>query len=158
MVSFREIREHPNFQRIKGSVEFLSGRKDLLVAGILLALMTVLLLIPNRTTGSTMIYWLLYFFFMIPFFLYTAYRLLELFLHIDCYSFTEAALDRPRQGYRGVMYFTVTLRDRSGREFEADTGQIFSRGNPNFEEYVNQKALIAYNEKTERVAVIRRLP
>lgn len=158
MVSFREIREHPNFQRIKDSVEFRSGGKDLLVVGILLALMTIVLLIPSRITGSTIIYWILYFFFIIPYFLYTAYRLLELFLHIDCYSFTEAVLDRPRQGYRGAMYFTVTLRDRSGREFEADTNHIFSKGTPNFEEHMNQKVLIGYNEETERVAVIKRLP
>ena len=161
MRSLSELREHPNFQRLKDSVEFKSQKRTLLVISIFFLLFLLLLI---GTSGSAyaqyknLFYWFMYIFFFFPCVVYTFYRTAKIFFHIDCYSFTEAVLDRPKQGVRGAMYFTVTLRDRSGREFEADTNQIFSRGTPNFEEYMNQKALIGYNEKTELVVVIKRLP
>lgn len=158
MRSLSEIRESPNYERLKHSVEAKACGKDCLAMGIMLLIFTLLLCIPGSDAADVFILWLLYLFGILPLFLYTLYKLLEIFLHIDCYSFTEVVLDQPRQGYKGAMYFTVILRDRQGRELEMDTRQIFSRGNPNFEDYVNQRALIGYNDKTERVVVVKKLP
>lgn len=160
MRTLSQIRESPNYERLKNSVEVKSCVRDCLIFGIIVAIYTLLITIPIQShggTGDIAVLWLIYLLVFIPLFLYMVYKLVEVFLYIDCYSFTEVVLDRPRLGYRGAMGFTVTVRDRQGRELEADTRQIFSRSNPNFEDYVNQRALIGYNNKTERVVVVKKL-
>lgn len=161
MRALSEIRESPNYERLKNSVEVRSCGRDCLIFGIITAVYSLIVTLPVKRyggSGDTAVLWMLYLLVILPFFLYMIYKLVEVFLYINYYTFTEVVLDRPRQGYKGAMYFTVILRDRQGRELEADTRQIFSRGNPNFEDYVNQRALIGYNDKTERVVVVKKLP
>ena len=153
-----KIRESPNYERLKKSVEVKACVRDLLIFGALLIFFALLIAAPAADNRSNAGIWAILLFVLVPCVLYFSYKLIEIFLYIDCYSFTEVVLDRPRQGYRGVMYFTVTIRDRHGRELEVDTRHIFSQGNPNFEEYVNQRALIGYNDQTERVVVVQQLP
>ena len=152
-----KVRESPNYERLRISVEATACKKDCLVTGILAFFFTLFLCIPNDD-ADVIILWLLYLLGILPLFLYFLYKLVEIFLYINCYSFTETVLDCPRQGYKGAMYFTVTLRDRQGREVKVDTRHIFSQGTPNFEEYANQRALIGYNDKTEQVVVVKKLP
>lgn len=158
MRSAMDIREHPNFDRLKNSVEAKAVKKDIIMIGSFLLFYTLLLCIPSRDTRDKIILWLIYFFGLIPFFLYQIYHFAEMFFHIDRYTFTEVTLDHPKQGYRGAMAFAVTLQSRSGQKIEEETSYIFSRGEPNFEDYVNRKALIGYNDKTQRVVVIKKLP
>ena len=66
-------------------------------------------------------------------------------------------LDKPHAGYKGGVYFTVTVTDRRGNRRQVDTANMFSSGEPMLEDYVNQKVLIGYNEETELVAVIQKL-
>lgn len=158
MRSLSEIRESPNFERLIHSVEMKAAKKDALISGIILAIFVLLIFIPDTDSGDKGFLWLALLFGLLPLLVHTLYRLAEIFFHINSYTFTEAMLDHPRQGLRGVMAFTVTLRDGRGREFQTDTSFIFCRGEPNFEDYVNQKALIGYNSETNRVVVIKRLP
>lgn len=157
----RQIKESPNYGRLKNSVELRSAKKDLLFVGIFFLVMT-LLLVPGLSADvvrpNTMSFVLVYFFLFLPLLVYALYRVVILFVHIDRYVFSEAVLDKPHQSGRNGMYFTVTLRDRYGREFQADTRAIFSTGDPNFEDYLNQRVLIGYNEETECVVVIQKLP
>lgn len=156
-----KIRESPNYDRLRHSVEVRSCARDCLIFGIITAVYSLIVTLPTRRygdSGDIAFLWLIYLLVFIPFFLYTVYKLVEVFLYIDCYSFTEVVLDRPRLGYRGAMGFAVTVRDRQGRELEVDTRKIFGQGNPIFEEYANQRALIGYNDKTERVVVVKKLP
>ena len=157
MRALSEIRESPNYEQLKTSVEAKSCAQECLVSIFFLIVFAIPLFIGENTSKTFML-WLMELFGFLPLFLYTLYKLIEIFLWIDCYSFTEVVLDRPQQGYKGAMYFTVILRDRQGRELEVDTRQIFSRSSPSFEDYVNQRALIGYNDKTERVVVVKKLP
>lgn len=156
MRSFSEIKEFPNYRRLKNSVEFKAERRSTLVVGIF-CLILILLMAAAAGTSRGTARAVIGFVIMIPCFLYQLYRLVRIFFHMDSYTFTEVLLDQPKQGYKGSMYFTVRIRDRSGQEFETDTNAIFSRSEPCFEDYVNQKALIGYNNDTELVVVIKKL-
>ena len=96
---------------------------------------------------------------MIPYSLDYVYRLAVLFWKIDHWVFSEAVLDKPHLGGKGGAWFTVTIRDRSGREIVKDTSHIFGNvSEPVFEECVNKRALRGYNSETDTVAVIHILP
>ena len=85
------------------------------------------------------------------------YRVFHIFSHIDSYTYTEAFLDRPHLCNRGTRYFTVRIRDCFGREFDANTNNIFNKNEPCFEDYIDQKVLIGYNNVTGLVVVIEKL-
>lgn len=60
--------------------------------------------------------------------------------------------------FRDSIKFRVLLEDADGHKFVADTHSIFSTHKDfsglGFEDYVNQKVTIAYNEETGNVVVI----
>lgn len=157
MRSFSEIKESPNFQRLKNSVEFKAEWLSSLIVGIFCLILILLMFTVGSLNSANTARAVIGTIIMIPCLLYQLYRLVRIFFHMDSYTYTEAVLDRPKQGYKGSMYFTVRIRDRSGREFDADTHSIFSRSEPCFEDYVNQKVLIGYNNVTGLVVVIKKL-
>ena len=161
MQRLSEIKEHRYYDTVKNSVEHRHDRMTAIFVSI--GTVTVLALaigtFNHFRQAKTIVAMLMGLFVMLPYSLYCIYRAVIPFFCMDSYYFTEVLLDKPHHRGKGSMYFTVTLRDRMGREFEADTHAIFGYGrNPIFEDYINQKALIAYNEKTETVLVIKRLP
>lgn len=156
MRDFRTFWDSPNCRQIRKSVELRSTRRDLIIVSVFVILLTLLLFLPGNHTDIA--YILVYFLVFLPVEVYMIYRVVVLFCHVDQYVFTEAKLDKPHMGGRNVMYFTVTLRDRWGGEFQADTRPIFSNWNPRFEDYVNQTVTIAYNEATKCVVVIGKVP
>ena len=96
--------------------------------------------------------------FMIPYSLYYVYRVGVLFWKIERWAFSETTLDRPHLGYKDGAWFTVTVRDRSGRELEKETSHIFgTASDPVFEDYVNSRVLIGYHDESDTVAVIQKL-
>ena len=158
MRSFSEIKESPNFQRLKNSVEFKAEWLSSLIVGIFCLILILLMFTVGSLNSANTARAVIGTIIMIPCLLYQLYRLVRIFFHMDSYTYTEAVLDRPKQGYKGSMYFTVRIRDRSGREFDADTHSIFSRSEPCFEDYVSQRVLIGYNNVTGLVVVIQKLP
>ena len=158
MRSFSEIKESPHYQRLKNSVEFKAEWRSSLIVGIFYLILLLLMFTVGSLNSAGTARAVIGAIIMIPCLLYQLYRLVRIFFHMESFTYTEAILDRPKQGYKGSMYFTVRIRDRSGREFDADTHSIFSRSEPCFEDYVNQKVLIGYNNDTELVVVIQKLP
>ena len=158
MRSFSEIKESPHYQRLKNSVEFKAEWLSSLIVGIFCLILILLMFTVGSLNSAGTARAVIGAIIMIPCLLYQLYRLVRIFFHMESFTYTEAILDRPKQGYKGSMYFTVRIRDRSGREFDADTHSIFSRSEPCFEDYVNQKVLIGYNNDTELVVVIQKLP
>ena len=161
MRRFSEIKEHRYYETIKNSVEHRHDRWTAIFISIItvifLALTFAIFDTPSKSKSMVSMFFGLL--IMVPYSLYCTYRAVIPFFHMGSYSFTEVLLDKPHHRGKGSMYFTVILRDRMGREFEADTHAIFGYGrNPIFEDYINQKALIAYNEKTETVLLIKRIP
>ena len=161
MLRLSEIKEHRHYATIKNSVEHRHDRR----IAIWMSIVTILILalvaattdaLPSRGKSAASAFVSL--FVLVPYSLYCVYRAVIPFFYMDSYSFTEVLLDKPHHRGKGAMYFTVTLHDRMGREFEADTHAIFGQyQEPVFEDYINQKALIAYNEKTETVLVIKKI-
>ena len=154
------IKESPNYDRLIQSVEFRATRRDALVVWIATA--ALLLLSGAGLSGGrakTMASFVVTILLMVPFSLYYVYRFVILFVRIERWTFTEAVLDKPHMGSRGSAYFTVTVRDRSGRELQRDTSSLFhSYSEPCFDDCVNKTALIGYNDETDTVAVIQILP
>jgi hypothetical protein len=81
----------------------------------------------------------------------------EIFLHIDSYIFRQAQLDHPHVKGRGGTYYTVEFTDRNGKTLRRDTRAMFtSAAEPFLEDYNNKTVTIGYNEKTDRLVVLRR--
>ena len=157
MRSFSEIKESPNFQRLKNSVEFKAEWRSTWIVGVFCLILILLMFTVGSLNSADTARAVIGTIIMIPCLLYQVYRLVRIFFHMESFTYTEAVLDRPKQGYKGSMYFTVRIRDRSGREFDANTNNIFNRNEPCFEDYVNQKVLIGYNNDTGLVVVIKKL-
>ena len=160
MQRLTEIKEHRHYETVKNSVEHRHNRRTAIFITIATAFVLALAFgTIEQLRGRSVVSVFIGLFVLVPYCLYCIYKAVIPFFYMDSYSFTEVLLDKPHHRGKGSMYFTVTLRDRMGRDFETDTHAIFSYGwNPIFEDYINQKALIAYNEKTETVLVIKRIP
>lgn len=158
MHSLSEIKESPNFRRLKDSVEYKAERRNTWIIGLFCLILILLMFAAGADGGADSARTVLAAILIIPCFLYQLYRLVRIFFHIDSYTFSEVMLDQPKQGYRGSLYFQIRVRDRYGREFDTDTNRIFGRAEPCFEDYVNQKVLIGYNHRTALTVVIRKLP
>lgn len=158
MRSFSEIRESPNYQRLKNSVEFKAEWRSTWIVGVFCLILILLMFTVGSLNSADTARAVIGTIIMIPCLLYQVYRLVRIFFHMESFTYTEAVLDRPKQGYKGSMYFTVRVRNRFGKEIDVDTNRIFSRAEPSFEDYVNQKVLIGYNNVTGLVVVIQKLP
>lgn len=161
MQRFSEIREHRYYETIKNSVEHRHDRRTAIFVSIATVVMLVLAFgtFSQIKRAKSMMAVIMGLFVMTPYSLYCTYRAVIPFFFMDRYSFTEVLLDKPHHRGKGTMYFTVTLRDRWGGEIETETHAIFGNlSDPVFEDYINKKALIAYNEKTETVLVIKQIP
>jgi hypothetical protein len=158
MRSFSEIRESPNYQRLKNSVEFKAEWRSTWIVGVFCLILILLMFTVGSLNSADTARAVIGTIIMIPCLLYQVYRLVRIFFHMDSFTYTEAVLDRPKQGYKGSMYFTVRVRNRFGKEIDVDTNNIFNRNEPCFEDYVNQKVLIGYNNVTGLVVVIKKLP
>lgn len=160
MQRLSEIKEHRYYETIKNSVEHRHDRRTAIFVSTATAVMLALIFIAfnHLQQARSIMAIVMVLFILLPYSLYCTYRAAIPFFYMDSYSFTETMLDHPHSAGRNGMYFTVKLRDRWGFEFEAETHTIFGNAfEPIFEDYINQKALIAYNEKTETVLVIKRI-
>lgn len=157
---FSRIKESPNYDRLRNSLEFKHIRKQAVILGsfsVVFLLLTAMAGIPDgKMSAKSLMAFVMGFVVLIPMTLYYLYRLTSLFFHIERWCFTEVTLDNPHLEGRGSACFTVTIRDRSGRELQRDTSSLFqSQSEPYFDECVNKKALIGYNDETDTVAVIQ---
>jgi hypothetical protein len=155
-----QIKESPNYGRIKNSLEFRAQRHGALIVWIFTAVMLLVASIAGvGNSARGVMSFILLILFMVTYSLYYVYRLAVLFWKIDHWVFSETLLDKPHQWRKGGAWFTVTLRDRSGREIVKDTSHIFGNvSDPVFEDCVNKRALVGYNSETDTVAVIQILP
>lgn len=160
---FSRIKESPNYERLKHSLEYRHLRKQAILSGSFSAVFILLVALtglPNSTMGAkSVMAFVMGILVLIPMTLYYVYQMAALFFKIDRWTFSETILDKPHMGSRGSAYFTVTVRDRSGRELQRDTSSLFhSYSEPCFDDCVNKTALIGYNDETDTVAVIQILP
>ena len=163
MKTWQEVKESPNYRRLKDSLELRCAGKNLLIYGIMTVLLGAVSMLSLesasvRSAASAVVVLVMTLMVMVPFTLFYLYRVFKIFHHIDAYAFTEVVLDTPRSGMgRYSMYFEVKVRDRFGAEIATQTHEIFSThigGSSSLEEYINKKVLIGYNHVTGFVAVI----
>lgn len=162
MKTWQEVKESPNYSRLKDSLELRCARNNLLlysVITVVFALVSVcgIAAKPGRGTASAAMILVMTLTVLIPATGFYLYRIFLIFHHIDAYSFTEVVLDTPRTGMgRDMMYFEIKVRDRFGAEVAVETHALFSTRSTTapLEDYVNKKVLIGYNNATKFVAVI----
>ena len=164
MLSPAQIKASPHYETLKNAVEVRHAKKYALMYALLTLVSGFLLWTPisvKEDPGAYSFLVVLVVVGMSPFWLFYLLRIALIYQRIDGYLFREVVLDRPHGGMmRDSIYFTVELPDRQGKPVTAETNSIFSsRGTvqPAMEDYVNQKALLAYHPETERVVVIRKL-
>jgi hypothetical protein len=159
----RKIKESPHFQRLKESLDYTFEKRQVLILTItfgLIMLMFVPVLIlgaqsANVMAGMAVV--MLWFLTLVGIWAYTFHKWVEIFLHIDSYIFRQAQLDHPHVKGRGGTYYTVEFTDRNGKTLRRDTRAMFtSAAEPFLEDYNNKTVTIGYNEKTDRLVVLRR--
>lgn len=156
-----KIKASPYYERLKNSVQYRYDRRQFLIISgafgvvfLLILFMFFALWSVSQEVGALL---LLMLELLVPLFLivYSAFRWLDIFTHIDSYIFCQVKLDRPHIEGRGGAHFTVEFTDRHGKRLQRDTSKMFSsQWEPFLEEYNNQTVLIGYNEETDRVVVI----
>ena len=160
----QKIKDSPNFQRINGSLDHIYGRRQTrLISFIFIPLLLVYLpviffaaQVPDGIVGAIIgILWVLV---PLGFWAYILYKWLQIYLHIDSYIFFQARLDHPHMKTKGGTYYTVEFTDRYGKRLQRATVDMFtSEANPYLEEYSNQTVLMGYNEKTDRLVVVKKV-
>ena len=145
MLWLQKIKDSPNYPRIKNSVELKAQRRNALLVWIVTAVLLLLTALTGvgKSPKSTVAF-LMTAFFMIPYSLYYVYRVGVLFWKIERWAFSETTLDRPHLGYKSSAWFTVTVRDRSGRELEktsVDLSELVRRIVIGFEQKLNEKKI-----------------
>ena len=96
---------------------------------------------------------------VLPILIFCAWRTFRIFQAAESYTFCTTTLSNPMGGrFRDSIKFRVLLEDADGYKFVADTHSIFQTHKGfmglGFEDYINQKVTIAYNEETGMVVVI----
>ena len=164
MNRFFRIKESPNYDRLKNSIEYRYERQQWIISAVIMAIAE--LLSAARVFGYglrepdfevfALILVILNMVFL-PLLAYLGWRVLRIFRKIDSYTFCEAMLDRPRTGYKGAVSFQVEIRTRSGATINRETHAIFGSWDTRLEDYVNQKVIVAYNEETDTVIVVQKV-
>lgn len=162
MKRLSEIKESPHYSRLKNSVQYRYDRRQFWIIGGMVAFMLLmfapLMVLEARsqdTDPANVEFLILWGMVMAGLVLYFLYRWLGIFLYIGHYTFFQARLDRPYLRHRGGAGFTVEFTGRQGNRREMQTSPMFSsQWEPILEEYNNREALMAYNEKTDRLIVI----
>ena len=167
MNPIQRIKASPHYSQLKGSVDYRYDKKQFLlifvsIGLLVLPILITLIVLLGRSGNSGAMYGMVWLMFLgfgyLMLLLYFAYRWMEIFLHIDSYIFCEVLLDQPHVVGRGSVKFTVTFPDSHGKQRTCDTSGMFSSGwEPYLEDYNNQTVLIAYNEVTDRVVVVKRI-
>lgn len=161
MKTWQEIKESPNYRRLKESVEMKFSKRCAILYAVLTGFCALMVAAPTAladdpaVAAMTITFMLMV---LLPFPIFYIYRIFKIYSHMDDYTFTECLLDKPHGGWgRDTMYFDVKVRDRFGAEIPTETHAIFAtRGefSPLLEDYINKKVVIGYNNVTEYVVVI----
>ncbi len=161
---FGKIKDSPNYERLKNSVQYRYDRWQFRIIGIFCAIlilpMLALLSLGIGVKGAevAVAFGIVYMLAMLCMVAYFAYHWLEIFRYMDSYIFCQVRLDQPHVAGRSGVKFTVEFTDRHGKLQKRDTDTMFSsHWEPYLEDYNNKIVLIGYNEETDRIVIIQRL-
>ena len=160
-----KIKDSPHYPKLKGSLQYRYDRRQFLFMSVFFGIVGLVLWLPllvgSAKPNPTFVIYLLLWMFLLFGWLYFAYQLLEIFLHMDKYIFCQVRLDQPylqHHRYGSSVGFTVEFTDRYGKTLKRKTSAMFSsQTEPCLEEYNNQTVLIGYNQETDRLVVIQRV-
>ena len=153
----KEIKE-----QLKNSLDMISLRMYLFIAGLLVLIEGVMVLLGPRTYGSPG-KWMIFLFMAaisaLPILIFCLWRTIQIFRCPESYHFCKTTLSNPKGGrIRDTIRFLVVLEDADGYKFTAYTHSIFhthrSSAGLALEDYVNQEVTVGYNEETGQVVAI----
>ena len=149
-------------EKLKNSLDMVSLRMYLFMAGIVGLTEGVVVLLGPRTYGSPskwIIFLIMAAISVLPILIFCACRTISIFRCPESYHICKAKLCNPKGGrIRDTIRFLVFLEDRNGWPITAYTHSIFQTHKSMFglalEEYINQEVTIGYNEETGQVVVM----
>lgn len=150
-------------EKLKNSLDMVNVHFWLICAGIIVLIegVMVLLFTPRYHYGPSR--WLPFGIMAaisaVPILIFCLWRTVQIFRKPESYHFCKTTLSNPKGGrIRDTIRFTVLLEDADGNKFVTTTHSIFhthrSFAGLGFEDYVNLKITVAYNEETGQVVVI----
>lgn len=167
MNRIQKIKDSPHYSQLRQSLEYHHCRKQFIVSSIICGVIvvpTVVLLcmgVDGSGAGANMAMTLLLSMFFVGCWIYTAYRWLEIFLHMDDYVFFPAVLTKPivsHSRYTASVRYSLTFPNMDGQIITRETSSMFHNYNdPCLQDYNGKEVLIGYNEATDRLVVIGRV-
>lgn len=152
----QEIKQSLDIKYYKVQISFL-----MIIYGLMAVLILLMFALKSLFSTGLVVVLILTVLFS-PFWVYYFYRYFRVINNTDVFEYHEVVLNEPHLSFLFKSnYFTVTFVDNSGRTVKVDTKAIFGPSIsillPLFDDYFNQKVLIAYNPKYEEVIVIKKL-
>lgn len=149
-------------QKLRGSLERKVVLRELILIGLLWAVMAVICWVKFREPylqEAGVIMQVVTAVVILPFLGFYLWRAVNIFRKADQYIFCQCKLSSPHQRYwaRGMMYFTVVMEDETLGRFPVETHAIFASYGfiePLLETYINSTVTVGYNLETEMVVVI----
>ena len=158
----QKIKESPHYERLKNSAEYRYCRRQGILFTVIMLIYGLATFLPafflEDELDASFVILILFFLIFFGMWIYYCYRWLEIFLYMEHYTFCQVRMEKIHLQGRGIACFTVEFTDRQGRTQIRDTANMFSsQWEPYVEAYNNKMALIGYNEKTDRLVVIKNL-
>ena len=151
-----DAKEMLRLLRRSADVAYYKGQMILL--GTVTVIFALLAAICAIATGSP-VFWVVLLpsaVICVPLILWGIYHLCHIFKNVERYRFFEETMAHPQSAWGRSMYFVIQLEGRT-----VETRAIFHAYGllaPQFNDYIDQKALIGYNDVTEELVVIRKEP
>lgn len=151
-----------NIKLMRTSLDYIIYKNEIKIYGIIgISIALILILISLVIKSWLFMLALIPFMVMyIPMTIMKLIRMAKITKNCEDILLCESVLTNPRPSFNSTNYFSVVIKDSSGKTFKAQTDSIgTSRGliKPHYTELNNKKVLIAYNNITKQVIVVKLL-
>lgn len=162
-----KIKKSPHYPLLRQSLEYRHCRKNYFVSLTFAILFTaptffILLLGGNQSGDDLQIFFfLLVSLASVGYSIFCAYSWLQIFLHMDDYTFFTATLLKPivtHSRYHHSVRYSLTFPNMDGTIITRETASMFHNyADPCLEDYNGKQVMVGYNEVTDRLVVIKPL-
>ena len=161
-----QIKKSPHYPLLRQSLEYRHCRKAFFVSLVFVVLFTVptffLVFSEGDRRGSDPE---LFFFFLVAlaaigYSIFRGYSWLQIFLHMEDYTFFTATLLKPivtHSRFHHSVRYSLTFPNMDGTVITRETASMFRNyADPCLEDYNGKQVMMGYNEVTDRLVVIKR--
>lgn len=160
------IKNSPHYAKLRESLEYYHCRKRFFTSLIWVGLVAVPTFFPRIfwggvSVGGKLALCILLSLFFIGYSIYCAYQWWQIFLYMDDYTFFPVSLTKPivtHTRYTHSVRYTLTFPNSQGEIITRETASMFHNDtDPCLQDYNGKTVLVGYNEKTDRLVIIKRV-